>query len=88
MVQEIWFLGSGNGGITVVDCSQDRGDGMMRQMGVWITGSKDPHHSFLLPQLILEIVKFGWWFEQDTGGENEDDNDKKLVMVNEEGMMS
>nr|GEX35090.1 integrase, catalytic region, zinc finger, CCHC-type, peptidase aspartic, catalytic [Tanacetum cinerariifolium] len=24
--------------------------------------------------------KFGWWFEQDIGGENKDDNDKKLMM--------
>nr|GEX38468.1 putative reverse transcriptase domain-containing protein [Tanacetum cinerariifolium] len=31
------------------------------------------------------LEKFGWWFEQDIGGENEDDNDKRLVMVNEEG---
>ncbi|GJU21636.1 hypothetical protein Tco_1154978 [Tanacetum coccineum] len=29
--------------------------------------------------------KFGWWFEQDIDGESEDDNEKKLVMVNEEG---
>ncbi|GJU12801.1 hypothetical protein Tco_1135197 [Tanacetum coccineum] len=28
--------------------------------------------------------KFGWWFEQDIDGENEDGNKKKLVMVNEE----
>ncbi|GKB88826.1 hypothetical protein Tco_0961098 [Tanacetum coccineum] len=33
-------------------------------------------------------VKFGWWFEQDISGENEDNNDKKLVMVNEGGRMS
>ncbi|GJZ19674.1 hypothetical protein Tco_0556264 [Tanacetum coccineum] len=32
--------------------------------------------------------KFGWWFEQDIDGENEDGNEKKLVMVNEEGWMS
>ncbi|GJT13488.1 hypothetical protein Tco_0860530 [Tanacetum coccineum] len=32
--------------------------------------------------------KFGWWFEQDIDGESEDDNEKKLVMVNEEGWMS
>ncbi|GJU83736.1 hypothetical protein Tco_1286101 [Tanacetum coccineum] len=31
--------------------------------------------------------KFGWWFEQDNDGENEDDNENKLVMVNEEGWM-
>ncbi|GKE63869.1 hypothetical protein Tco_1514236, partial [Tanacetum coccineum] len=38
--------------------------------------------------LLEEVEKFGWWFEQDIGGENEDDNDEKLVMVNEEGRMS
>ncbi|GKB03307.1 hypothetical protein Tco_0831396 [Tanacetum coccineum] len=38
--------------------------------------------------LLEEVEKFGWWFEQDIGGENEDDNDKKLVMVNEGGRMS
>ncbi|GJS90381.1 hypothetical protein Tco_0773017 [Tanacetum coccineum] len=32
--------------------------------------------------------KFGWWFEQDINGESEDGNEKKLVMVNEEGWMS
>ncbi|GJS18820.1 hypothetical protein Tco_0413292 [Tanacetum coccineum] len=37
--------------------------------------------------LLEEVEKFGQWFEQDIGGENEDDNDKKLMMVNEEGMM-
>ncbi|GJX35529.1 hypothetical protein Tco_0247086 [Tanacetum coccineum] len=38
--------------------------------------------------LLEEMEKFGWWFEQDIGGESEDDKDKKLVMVNEEGWMS
>nr|GEU47010.1 hypothetical protein [Tanacetum cinerariifolium] len=38
--------------------------------------------------LLEEIEKFGWWFEQDIGGENEDDREKKLVMVSEEGWMS
>ncbi|GJR85140.1 putative reverse transcriptase domain-containing protein [Tanacetum coccineum] len=38
--------------------------------------------------LLEEMEKFGWWFEQDIDGENEDDNEKKLVMVNEEGWMS
>ncbi|GJR29214.1 hypothetical protein Tco_1105446 [Tanacetum coccineum] len=37
--------------------------------------------------LLEEIEKFGWWFEQDIDGESEDDNEKKLVMVNEEGWM-
>ncbi|GJW38582.1 hypothetical protein Tco_0064427 [Tanacetum coccineum] len=38
--------------------------------------------------LLEEMEKFGWWFEHDIGGESEDDNEKKLVMVNEEGWMS
>ncbi|GJS91995.1 hypothetical protein Tco_0774631 [Tanacetum coccineum] len=38
--------------------------------------------------LLEKIEKFGWWFEQDIDGENEDDNENKLVMVNEEGWMS
>ncbi|GJW57883.1 hypothetical protein Tco_0104614 [Tanacetum coccineum] len=38
--------------------------------------------------LLEEIEKFGWWFEQDIGGESEDDKEKKLVMVSEEGWMS
>nr|GEY33460.1 hypothetical protein [Tanacetum cinerariifolium] len=29
--------------------------------------------------------EFGLWFEQDIDGESEDDNEKKLVVVNEEG---
>nr|GEY15812.1 hypothetical protein [Tanacetum cinerariifolium] len=32
--------------------------------------------------------KFGWWFEQDIDGKNEDDNEKKLVMAIEEGWIS
>ncbi|GJU39070.1 retrotransposon protein, putative, ty1-copia subclass [Tanacetum coccineum] len=32
-------------------------------------------------RLLEEVEKFGWWFEQDIGGENVDDNDKKLVMM-------
>nr|GEZ16877.1 hypothetical protein [Tanacetum cinerariifolium] len=38
--------------------------------------------------LLEEMEKFGWWFEQDIDGESKDDNEKKLVMVNEEGWMS
>ncbi|GJZ69012.1 hypothetical protein Tco_0632562 [Tanacetum coccineum] len=38
--------------------------------------------------LLEEMEKFGWWFEQDIDGENDDDNEKKLVMLNEEGWMS
>ncbi|GKB37249.1 hypothetical protein Tco_0882191 [Tanacetum coccineum] len=33
--------------------------------------------------LLEEMEKFGWWFEQDISGENEDDNEKKLGMMNE-----
>ncbi|GJV36185.1 hypothetical protein Tco_1408662 [Tanacetum coccineum] len=39
-------------------------------------------------RLLEEVEKFRWWFEQDIDGENEDDNENKLVMVNEEGWMS
>ncbi|GJR65980.1 hypothetical protein Tco_0012045 [Tanacetum coccineum] len=34
------------------------------------------------------LEKFGWWFEQDIDGKSEDDDEKKLVMVNKEGWMS
>ncbi|GJW85120.1 hypothetical protein Tco_0158265 [Tanacetum coccineum] len=33
--------------------------------------------------LLEEMEKFGWWFEQDIYGEYEDDNENKLVMVQE-----
>ncbi|GJU18184.1 hypothetical protein Tco_1146150 [Tanacetum coccineum] len=38
--------------------------------------------------LLKEMEKFGWWFEQDIGGEKEDDNEKDLLMMNEERWMS
>nr|GEV34412.1 hypothetical protein [Tanacetum cinerariifolium] len=38
-----------------------------------------------LTDILGFLEKFGWWFEQDIDGESEDDNEKKLVMVNEEG---
>ncbi|GJZ59875.1 hypothetical protein Tco_0615691 [Tanacetum coccineum] len=41
-----------------------------------------------LTDLLGFLEKFGWWFEQDIGGESEEDKEKKLVMVNEEGWMS
>ncbi|GKB23956.1 hypothetical protein Tco_0863357 [Tanacetum coccineum] len=31
---------------------------------------------------LLEEMEFRWWFEQDINGESEDDNEKKLVMLN------
>nr|GEW04645.1 putative reverse transcriptase, RNA-dependent DNA polymerase, Gag-polypeptide of LTR copia-type [Tanacetum cinerariifolium] len=34
--------------------------------------------------LLEEMEKFRWWFEQDIDGENEDDNEIRLMMVNEE----
>ncbi|GKD03903.1 hypothetical protein Tco_1178877 [Tanacetum coccineum] len=40
-------------------------------------------HTCLI-DILSFLGKFGWWFEQDIGGENKDDNDMKLVMVNEE----
>nr|GEW12364.1 hypothetical protein [Tanacetum cinerariifolium] len=39
-------------------------------------------------ELLEETEKFGWWFEQDIGGKSEDDSEKRLVMVSEEGWMS
>nr|GEZ53064.1 hypothetical protein [Tanacetum cinerariifolium] len=37
----------------------------------------------------MEVSHFGKkWFEQDIDGENEDDSENKLLMVNEEGWMS
>ncbi|GKC63110.1 hypothetical protein Tco_1095708 [Tanacetum coccineum] len=37
----------------------------------------------------MKVSHFGKeWFEQDIGGESEDDKEKKLVMVNEEEWMS
>nr|GEZ65447.1 hypothetical protein [Tanacetum cinerariifolium] len=38
--------------------------------------------------ILEEMEKFRWWFEQDIDGENEDDNENKLVMVHEERWMS
>ncbi|GKB27207.1 hypothetical protein Tco_0866608, partial [Tanacetum coccineum] len=38
--------------------------------------------------LLEEMEKFGWWFEQDIGGVNKDDREKRLVMVGEEGWTS
>nr|GFC04979.1 hypothetical protein [Tanacetum cinerariifolium] len=38
--------------------------------------------------LLEKIKKFGWCFEQDIDGKSEDDNDKKLAIVNEEGWMN
>ncbi|GJR63121.1 hypothetical protein Tco_1505283 [Tanacetum coccineum] len=46
------------------------------------------HFHTCLTDILGFLEKFGWWFEQDIGGENESDNDKKLVMVNEGGRMS
>ncbi|GJT49433.1 hypothetical protein Tco_0975590 [Tanacetum coccineum] len=37
--------------------------------------------------LVEELEKLGWWFEQDIDGEDEDDNEKKLMMMNEERWM-
>ncbi|GJT75746.1 hypothetical protein Tco_1042471 [Tanacetum coccineum] len=42
------------------------------------------HFHTCLTDILGFLEKFGWWFEQDIGGENKDDNDMKLVMVNEE----
>ncbi|GJX98438.1 hypothetical protein Tco_0355457 [Tanacetum coccineum] len=39
-------------------------------------------HTCLI-DILSFLGKFGWWFEQDIGGEREGNDDKKLVMVNE-----
>ncbi|GJT95003.1 retrovirus-related pol polyprotein from transposon TNT 1-94 [Tanacetum coccineum] len=39
-------------------------------------------------EILEEMEKFRWWFEQDIDGENEDHNENKSVMVNKEGWMS
>ncbi|GKE84308.1 hypothetical protein Tco_1558050, partial [Tanacetum coccineum] len=41
-----------------------------------------------LTDILGFLEKFRWWFEQDIGGESEDDKEKKLVMVSEKGWMS
>nr|GEX12730.1 hypothetical protein [Tanacetum cinerariifolium] len=41
-----------------------------------------------LTEILGFLEKFEWWFEQDIGGESEDDKEKKLVIVNEEEWMS
>ncbi|GJR84878.1 hypothetical protein Tco_0155663 [Tanacetum coccineum] len=41
-----------------------------------------------LTDILGFLEKFGWWFEQDNGGESEDDRERSLVMVSEEGWMS
>ncbi|GKF59968.1 hypothetical protein Tco_0176754, partial [Tanacetum coccineum] len=33
--------------------------------------------------LLDEMEMFGWWFEQDIDGKNEDDNESRLMMMNE-----
>nr|GEW20938.1 hypothetical protein [Tanacetum cinerariifolium] len=38
--------------------------------------------------LLEEMEKFEWWFEQDIGGESEDDKEKRLVVVKEGEWMS
>ncbi|GKD47165.1 hypothetical protein Tco_1271810 [Tanacetum coccineum] len=40
-----------------------------------------------LTDIIGFIEKIRWWFKQDIGGESEDDREKRLVMVSEEGWM-
>ncbi|GJW29081.1 hypothetical protein Tco_0045956 [Tanacetum coccineum] len=37
-----------------------------------------------LTDILGYLEKFGWLFEQDIDGKNEDDNESRLVMVNEE----
>ncbi|GKD52609.1 hypothetical protein Tco_1281585 [Tanacetum coccineum] len=69
-----WTLG-GNGGESFWEGGDDFGVDVLR------------FHT-CLTDILGFLEKFGWWFKQDIDGENEDDNEKKLVMVNEEGWMS
>ncbi|GJR85963.1 hypothetical protein Tco_0209974 [Tanacetum coccineum] len=61
----------------------------------WMGGDDfgvDSFHVLRFHTCLIDILgfleKFGWWFEQDIDGESEDDKQKKLVMVNEEGWIS
>nr|GEX58350.1 hypothetical protein [Tanacetum cinerariifolium] len=74
VVVKVWTLG-GSGGESFWEEDDDFGVDVLR------------FHT-CLTDILSFLEKFGWWFEQDIGGENEDDNDKKLVMVNEEERMS
>ncbi|GJZ77140.1 hypothetical protein Tco_1286676 [Tanacetum coccineum] len=69
-----WTLG-GNGG----DSFSEGGDAF----GVDVLR----FHTCLI-DILGFLEKFEWWFEQDIGGESEDDKEKELVMVNEEEWMS
>ncbi|GKE24862.1 hypothetical protein Tco_1436374 [Tanacetum coccineum] len=71
----LWWTLGGNGGELFWEVGDDFGVDVLR------------FHTCLIDTLGF-LEKFGWWFEQDIDGENEDDNEKKLVMVNEEGWMS
>ncbi|GJX01811.1 ribonuclease H-like domain-containing protein [Tanacetum coccineum] len=66
-----WTLG-GNGGESFWEGGDDFGVDVLR------------FHT-CLTDILGFLEKFGWWFKQDIDGENEDDNENKLVMVNEEG---
>nr|GEY55559.1 hypothetical protein [Tanacetum cinerariifolium] len=70
----IWTLG-GNGG----DSFWEGGDDFRVDVLRFLT---------CLTDIFNFLEKFRLWFEHDIDGESEDDNEKKLVMVNEEGWMS
>ncbi|GJU49417.1 hypothetical protein Tco_1219234 [Tanacetum coccineum] len=69
-----WNLG-GNGGDSFWEKGGDFGVDVLR------------FHT-CLTDILGFLEKFGWWFEQDIGGEKEDDNEKDLLMMNEERWMS
>ncbi|GJV45538.1 hypothetical protein Tco_1430074 [Tanacetum coccineum] len=73
-IAEIWTL-RGNGGESFWEEGDDFGVDVLC------------FHTCLI-DILGFLEKFGWWFEQDIGGESEDDREKKLVMVSEEGWMS
>ncbi|GJY90968.1 hypothetical protein Tco_0506164 [Tanacetum coccineum] len=59
-------------------------NGLLEEMKVSLFRKK----VIIFTDILDFLKKFGWWFEQDIGGESEDDREKRLVMVSEEGWMS
>ncbi|GJV26746.1 hypothetical protein Tco_1383194 [Tanacetum coccineum] len=68
-----WTL-RGNGGESFWEGGDDFGVDVLR------------FHTYLT-DILSFLEKFGWRFEQDIDGESGDDNEKNLVMVNEEGCL-
>ncbi|GJV15268.1 hypothetical protein Tco_1360591 [Tanacetum coccineum] len=59
-------------------------NGLLEEMKVSLFRKK----VIIFTDILDFLKKFGWWFEQDIGGESEDDREKRLVMVSEKGWMS